>query len=89
MEGDVMSGFETPADLKHNRGLIADPVSFAQDALDSLPRPTLVTCWTGPRSSALTPRSPRRTLGQGSDEGLHGATYAIGIRRGCFSAVCS
>jgi hypothetical protein len=107
MEGNVMSNFESPTDLKHNRGLIADPLSFAQDAgaaswlflcgeefatmdggmsfasvqaavpesanvvsdpprvldmdlarqqvaaLDALPRPTLVTCRTGPRSSAL------------------------------------
>jgi hypothetical protein len=99
--------FETPTDLKHNRGLIADPSRFAHDAraaswlylcgeefaeteggmsfadvqsavgksvnliadpprafdmdiarrgiaaLDELPRPTLVTCRTGPRSSAL------------------------------------
>jgi hypothetical protein len=102
-----MSTFESPTDLKHNRGLIADPTSFAQEAgaaswlylcgeefaemeggmsfasvqaavpesanvvsdpprvldmelarrqvaaLDALPRPTLVTCRTGPRSSAL------------------------------------
>lgn len=102
-----MSNFETPTDLKHNRGLIADPASYAQDAgaaswlflcgeefaamdggmsfasvqaavpesanvvsdppvvpdmdlareqvsaLDALPRPTRVTCRTGPRSSAL------------------------------------
>lgn len=102
-----MAGFETPTDLMHNRGLIADPVAFAQErgaaswlylngeefasmdggmsyadvqravpvsanvvsdpptpldlalarrqveALDGLPRPTLVTCRTGPRSSAL------------------------------------
>jgi hypothetical protein len=95
------------AELRHNRGLIADPESFARDAkaaswlylcgeafaameggmsyadvqaavdasanvvsdppvvmdldlarrqiaaLDELPRPTLVTCRTGPRSSAL------------------------------------
>jgi hypothetical protein len=107
MGGNVMPTFESPADLKHNRGLIADPVSFARDAgaqswlylcgeefaeveggmsfahvqpavpesanvvsdpprvmnmdlarrqvaaLDALPRPTLVTCRTGPRSSAL------------------------------------
>jgi hypothetical protein len=100
-------GFETPSDLLHNRGLIADPESFARErgaaswlylcgegfasmeggmsyadvqravpesanvvsdpptpldldlarrqieALDALPRPTLVTCRTGPRSSAL------------------------------------
>jgi hypothetical protein len=99
--------FETPKDLMHNRGLIADPAALAQesgaaswlylcgeefasmeggmsyadvvqavpvsanvvsdpptpldvdlarrqiDALDGLPRPTLVTCRTGPRSSAL------------------------------------
>jgi hypothetical protein len=99
--------FETPTDLTHNRGLIADPEAFARErgaaawlylcgeefasmeggmsyadversvpasanvvsdpptpldldlarrqieALDGLPRPTLVTCRTGPRSSAL------------------------------------
>jgi hypothetical protein len=99
--------FETPTDFKYNRGLIADPGSFAQEAgaaswlflcgeefaemdggmsfasvqaavpesanvvsdpprvldmdlarrqvaaLDALPRPTLVTCRVGPRSSAL------------------------------------
>jgi hypothetical protein len=102
-----MPAFQTPTDLIHNRGLIADPVAFAKDAgaaawlylcgeefaateggmsyddvrsavpnsanliadppnpfdmevarrgveaLDDLPRPTLVTCRTGPRSSAL------------------------------------
>jgi protein tyrosine phosphatase (PTP) superfamily phosphohydrolase (DUF442 family) len=102
-----VSGFETPTDLMHNRGLIADPEAFADErsaaswlylcgeafasmeggmsyadveravpvsanvvsdpptpldldlarrqiaALDELPRPTLVTCRTGPRSSAL------------------------------------
>ena len=102
-----MAGFETPTDLSNNRGLIADPVAFAQErgaaswlylcgeefasmeggmsysdvqgavpasavvvsdpptpldldlarqqieALNGLPRPTLVTCRTGPRSSAL------------------------------------
>ena len=102
-----MAGFETPSDLTHNRGLIADPEAFARErgaaswlylcgeefasmdggmsyadversvpasanvvsdpptpldldlarrqieALDRLPRPTLVTCRTGPRSSAL------------------------------------
>ncbi len=99
--------FESPTDLKFNRGLIADPEAFARDAnaaswlylcgeefaameggmsyasvqaavaesanivsdppqvldmdlarrhvaaLDELPRPTLVTCRTGPRSAAL------------------------------------
>jgi hypothetical protein len=102
-----MSGFQRPADLEHNRGLVADPEAFAREAeaaswlflcgeefaemdggmsyasvqaaveesanvisdpprvldmelarqqvaaLDALPRPTLVTCRTGPRSSAL------------------------------------
>lgn len=102
-----MPAFETPTDLIHNRGLIADPAGLAQTnhaaswlflcgeefaemeggmsfadvqsavpqasnvvsdpprvmdvdlarrqvaALDALPRPTLVTCRTGPRSSAL------------------------------------
>lgn len=102
-----MADFALPPDLRHNRGLIADPDSFARDfgaeswlflcgeafadmeggisyaqvqaavptaknivsdppttfdldlirqhiaALDELPRPTLVTCRTGPRSSAL------------------------------------
>jgi hypothetical protein len=102
-----MAEFEAPADLRSNRGLIADPQAFAAEfgaaswlylcgeefasmdggmsyadvqtavpestnivsdppqsmdmdmarrqiaALDALPRPTLVTCRTGPRSSAL------------------------------------
>jgi hypothetical protein len=102
-----MPVFESPTELKFNRGLIADPEGFAReadaaswlflcgeefaamdggmsyasvqaavgdsanivsdppqmldmdlarrhvDALDRLPRPTLVTCRTGPRSSAL------------------------------------
>src|SRR6266576_6456814 len=102
-----MAEFDSPTDLKFNRGLIADPEAFARDAnaaswlflcgedfaamqggmsyscvqaavpesanivsdpprvldmdlarrhvaaLDELPRPTLVTCRTGPRSSAL------------------------------------
>jgi hypothetical protein len=102
-----MADFQSPSDLIHNRGLIADPAAFAKqagaaswlylngeefaaveggmsyadvqaavpesanviadpprpfdmdvarrgiEALDRLPRPTLVTCRTGPRSSAL------------------------------------
>jgi hypothetical protein len=102
-----MSGFDTPDDVKFNRGPIADPGGFARDAgvaswlylcgeefasmdggmsyadvqaavpesanvisdppremtmdlarrqiaaLEELPRPTAVTCRTGPRSSAL------------------------------------
>ena len=103
----VMAGFERPADLTFNRGLVADPDAFVREtnaaswlflcgeqfasveggmsyatvqavvaeaanvvsdppcvldmdlarkqiaALEQLPRPTLVTCRTGPRSSAL------------------------------------
>lgn len=102
-----MAEFQSPTELRHNRGLIEDPTAFAKDAdaaswlylcgeefaaaeggmsfadvqsavdesvnliadpprpfdmdvarrgvavLDDLPRPTLVTCRTGPRSSAL------------------------------------
>jgi hypothetical protein len=102
-----MADFQSPTDLKFNRGPIADPQAFARDAdaaswlflcgedfaameggmsynsvqaaveesanivsdppqvldmdlarqhvaaLDQLPRPTLVTCRTGPRSSAV------------------------------------
>jgi hypothetical protein len=102
-----MAGFQSPADLQNNRGLIEDPAAFAREAqaaswlflcgedfaamdggmsysdveaavpesanivsdppveldmdlarqhvaaLDELPRPTLVTCRTGPRSSAV------------------------------------
>ena len=102
-----MAEFQSPTDLVHNRGPIADPAVFAKEAgaaswlylcgeqfaameggmsftdvqsavpesvnliadpprafdmdvarqgvaaLDKLPRPTLVTCRTGPRSSAL------------------------------------
>jgi hypothetical protein len=102
-----MAEFESPTDLKFNRGHIVDPEAFARDAnaaswlflcgedfaameggmsyasvqgavaesanivsdppqvldmdlarqhiaaLDQLPRPTLVTCRTGPRSSAV------------------------------------
>jgi hypothetical protein len=103
----VVADFTELADLRHNRGLIADPEAFARDAnaaswlylcgeafasmdggmsyadaraavdasanvvsdppvvmdmdlarqhiaaLDQLPRPTLVTCRSGPRSSAV------------------------------------
>jgi hypothetical protein len=102
-----VTAFDTPTELIHNRGLIADPTAFARQheaaswlflcgeqfasmeggisygdvqaavpvsanvvsdppvtldmdlarrqvaELDHLPRPTLVTCRTGPRSSAL------------------------------------
>lgn len=119
-----MSGFESPTDLKHNRGLIADPAGFANDAgaaswlylcgeefastdggmsysdvqaavpesanliadpprsfdmdvarrgvaaLDKLPRPTLVTCRTGPRSSALVYLYSGLRSGASADEVL-------------------
>ena len=115
---------DTPADLHHNRGLIADPAAFARDAqaaswlflcgeefaamdggmsyaevqqavpeaaqvvsdpprvldmdlarrqvavLEQLPRPTLVTCRTGPRSSALIYLFAGLEAGAGADEVL-------------------
>ena len=119
-----MAGFQSPTDLTHNRGLIADPAAFAQDAgaeswlflcgeefaameggmsfadvqsavhesvnliadpprpfdmdvarrgvaaLDELPRPTLVTCRTGPRSSALVYLYAGLRSGASADEVL-------------------
>jgi len=120
----VTRKFDTPSDLKHNRGLIADPVVFAREsgaaswlflcgeefagmeggisfaavqaavpqaanvvsdpprvmdmdlarrqisALDALPRPTLVTCRTGPRSSALVYLYAGLRSGASADEVL-------------------
>lgn len=117
-----MTAFDTPRDLIHNRGLIADPAAFASEhgaaswlflcgqefasmdggmsyeaveaavpqsanvvsdppvALDmelarrqvetlaSLPRPTLVTCRTGPRSSALVYLYAGLQAGASADE---------------------
>ena len=119
-----MAGFQSPEDLVHNRGLIADPAGFAKDAgaeswlflcgqefaeteggmsfadvqsavpesvnliadpprpfdmdvarrgvaaLDELPRPTLVTCRTGPRSSALVYLYAGLRSGASADEVL-------------------
>lgn len=119
-----MSAFGTPTDLKHNRGMIADPVAFAKEAgaaswlymcgeefasmdggmsyadvqaavpesvnliadpprefdmdvarrgvaaLDELPRPTLVTCRAGPRSSALVYLYAGLRSGASADEVL-------------------
>lgn len=116
--------FETPTDLMHNRGLIADPEAFAKErgaaswlylcgeefasmeggmsyddvqravpvskvvvsdppvqldldlarrqleALESLPRPTLVTCRTGPRSAALIYLYAGLQAGASADEVL-------------------
>jgi len=119
-----MPELPSPADLRHNRELIADPAAFAHDAgaaswlylcgeefaameggmsfqdvrsavpesvnliadpprpfdmdvarrgvaiLDELPRPTLVTCRTGPRSSALVYLYWGLRSGASSDEVL-------------------
>ena len=119
-----MAEFQSPRDLIHNRGLIADPAEFAHDAgaeswlylcgeefaameggmsftdvqsavpesenliadpprtfdmdvarrgvaaLDELPRPTLVTCRTGPRSSALVYLYSGLRSGASADEVL-------------------
>jgi hypothetical protein len=122
--GPVVTEFQTPTDLTHNRGLIANPTAFANDAdaaswlylcgeefagmeggmsfadvqsavedsvnliadpprpfdmdvarrgiaaLDELPRPTLVTCRTGPRSSALVYLYAGLRAGASSEEVL-------------------
>lgn len=116
--------FQSPTDLSHNRGLIVDPMAYANEigaaswlylcgedfagmeggmsyadvqaavpesvnliadppmpfdldvarrgveALDSLPRPTLVTCRTGPRSSALVYLYAGLQAGASADEVL-------------------
>jgi hypothetical protein len=121
---DTGGTFPSPADLKHNRGLIDDPAAFAKEAgaaswlfmcgeefasmeggmsyadvqsavpesenliadpprefdmdvarrgvaaLDELPRPTLVTCRTGPRSSALVYLYAGLRSGASADEVL-------------------
>ncbi len=119
-----MAEFQSPTDLIHNRGLVADPAAFANEAgaaswlymcgeefaemeggmsfadvqaavdesanlvadppapfdmdvarrgvaaLDELPRPTLVTCRTGPRSSALVYLYAGLRSGASADEVL-------------------
>jgi hypothetical protein len=119
-----MANFEVPADLVYNRGPIADPAAFAQDAgaaswlylcgdefaamdggmsyaqvqdavneseniisdpprvldldmarkqvaaIDRLPRPTLVTCRAGPRSSAVVYLYAGLRAGASADEVL-------------------
>ncbi|MFL6039830.1 MAG: hypothetical protein ACJ740_00280 [Gaiellales bacterium] len=123
-DADTTTTFLSPTDLRHNRGLIADPAEFARDAsaaswlymcgeefaameggmsyadvqaavpesmnliadpprafdidvarrgvaaLDELPRPTLVTCRTGPRSSALVYLYSGLRSGASADEVL-------------------
>ena len=125
--GLVVAEFQSPTDLTHNRGLIADPAAFAKDAgaaswlylcgeefaaaeggmsfaqvqaavhesvnlvadpprpfdmdvarrgvaaLDELPRPTLVTCRSGPRSSALAYLYAGLRAGASADEVLERA----------------
>jgi hypothetical protein len=120
----AVAGFETPTDLRFNRGLIADPAAFAREAnaaswlflcgeefaateggmgygsvkaavaesanivsdppqvldmdlarrhvaaLDQLPRPTLVTCRMGPRSSAVVYLYAGLRAGAAADEVL-------------------
>lgn len=120
----IVAEFQSPTDLIHNRGLIADPGAFAKGAgasswlylcgeefagmdggmsfadvqaavpesaqviadpprpfdmdvarrgiaaLDELPRPTLVTCRTGPRSSALVYLYAGLRSGASADEVL-------------------
>jgi hypothetical protein len=122
-----VSELQSPSDLTHNRGLIADPDAFAKEAgaaswlylcgeefaameggmsvadvqaavpestnliadkprpfdmevarrgiaaLDGLPRPTLVTCRTGPRSSALVYLYAGLRSGASADEVLASA----------------
>lgn len=119
-----MAEFESPTDLKFNRGLVAEPEAFAREAgaaswlflcgeefaamdggmsyadvqaavaesanvvsdpprvldmdlarrqvaaLDELPRPTLVTCRAGPRSSALVYLYAGLRAGADADEVL-------------------
>jgi len=124
MKESIMTKFQSPSDLTHNRGMIADPAAFAKEAgaaswlymcgeefaamdggmsyadvraavpesenliadpprefdmdvarrgvaaLDELPRPTLVTCRTGPRSSALVYLYSGLRSGASADEVL-------------------
>ena len=60
--GNVVSDPPTPLDLDLARRQI--------DALDGLPRPTLVTCRTGPRSSALIYLYAGLQAGASADEVL-------------------
>jgi hypothetical protein len=57
-----MAGFQLPKDLMYNRGAIQEPSPHAKEtgcaswlflALEQLPRPTLISCRTGPRASAV------------------------------------
>lgn len=80
MEGG-MSFAEVQAAVGESVNLIADPPrAFDMDvarrgvaALDQLPRPTLVTCRTGPRSSALVYLYAGLRAGASADEVLAAA----------------
>ena len=80
MEGG-MSYAEVQAAVPDSENLIADPPRpFDMDtarrgveALDQLPRPTLVTCRTGPRSSALAYLYAGLRAGASPDEVLAAA----------------
>src|SRR5246127_4857973 len=77
MEGG-MSYADVQASVPESANLIADPPrAFDMDvarrgiaALDELPRPTLVTCRTGPRSSALVYLYSGLRSGASADEVL-------------------
>jgi hypothetical protein len=77
MEGG-MSYAEVQAAVPRSENLIADPprefdMGVARrgvEALDRLPRPTLVTCRTGPRSSALIYLYAGLRAGASADEVL-------------------
>src|SRR4051795_12186048 len=62
VSANVVSDPPTPLDLELARRQI--------EALDQLPRPTLVTCRTGPRSSALIYLYARLKSGASADEVL-------------------
>lgn len=80
-----MSYTDVQSAVPESANLIADPPrDFDMDiarrgvaALDELPRPTLVTCRTGPRSSALVYLYSGLRSGASADEGL-GAAEADG-----------
>jgi hypothetical protein len=65
VSANVVSDPPTPLDLDLARRQI--------EALDDLPRPTLVTCRTGPRSSALIYLYAGLQAGASADEVLAGA----------------
>ena len=77
MEGG-MSYASVQAAVPESTNVVSDPPQVLDmdlarrqvDALDQLPRPTLVTCRTGPRSSALVYLYAGLKAGAGPDEVL-------------------